>query len=401
MATQLKTLTALRVSKLTEAGAYSDGGGLYLIVDASGAKRWQFRFRWRGARREMGLGSLRSVSLEKARSMAAAHREAVADGRDPIAERREIRTVPTFGEAADTFIAKIAQELKSAKHVAQWRMTLTTYAAPLRDVPVDQVDTDMVLRLLKPIWKSTPETAHRLRGRIERVLDAAAAMKQRSSDNPARWRGHLDHFLPRRHALTRGHHTALPYAEVPALLERVRAIPALAHRALELTILTATRSKEVLDAVWSEFDLDERVWTIPAVRMKAGREHRVPLSERALEILRELQPLGLGGHVFPSPRGDKPLSNMAMAMVLRRLGVRVTVHGFRSSFRDWTGEETDHPREIAEAALAHVVGDKTERAYRRGDALTKRRQLMDSWASFCSGGERDNVVTLRTVIGRG
>ena len=330
----------------------------------------------------MGLGGLTSVSLARARVKAAEARAQVADGVNPITHRKAEGL--TFGAFTDTLLDSIEAEWRNPKHRAQWRMTLTTYAAPLRPLAVDAVTTDDVLAVLQPIWTEKPETASRVRGRIERVLDAAKAKGLRTGENPACWRGHLDHLLPKRQKLSRGHHTALPVPAVPAFMAQLRARPAMAARSLEFTVLTAARTGETLGARWGEIDLEAAVWTVPATRMKAGREHRVPLSALAVALLRALEPLrGEGPYVFPGQRRGKPLSNMAMDMMLRRMGSEVTVHGFRSTFRDWAGEETDHPREVAEAALAHTVGDATERAYRRGDALAKRRRLMDDWAAYC------------------
>jgi integrase len=263
-------------------------------------------------------------------------------------------------------------------------MTLEVYAAPLWPLRVDHVEVGHVLEVLKPIWTTKPETASRLRGRIEKVLDAAKARGHRNGVNPARWRGHLDHLLPPRQRLTRGHHAAMPYGEVPRFIGDLRRRDAVAACALEFLILTAARSGEVICARWPELDLQRGVWTIPATRMKAGCEHRVPLVARAMQIIEVMDKVRIGDFVFPSRVATKPLSSMVLEMLLRRMGQEaITVHGFRSSFRDWAGEATSFPREIAEAALAHTVGDQTERAYRRGDALEKRRELMDHWASFC------------------
>lgn len=369
-------------------GKHADGDGLYLSVTKDGSgerRRWLLYFTWGGRRREMGLGSAREVSLAKAREAAEAARAMVRAGIDPIAERnREPVRKPTFGEAADAYLAAMKPQFRNEKHVAQWEMTLTHYAAPIRAKLVSEIGTEDVLDVLKPLWATRPETASRLRGRIERVLDAATAQGHRTGDNPARWRGHLATLLPRRGVLTRGHHAAMPFPQVPEFFRRLSQSEAIAARALEFTILTATRSGEVRGAVWSEIDMENRQWVVPAHRMKAGREHRIPLSSPAVAILQGVSLLAdrPGNFVFPGQRPGRPLSVMAMDMLLRRTGSDVTVHGFRSAFRDWCGETTDFPREIAEAALAHVVGDKTERAYRRGDALEKRRRLMEAWARF-------------------
>jgi integrase len=282
---------------------------------------------------------------------------------------------------------------RNAKHRSQWRNTLTTYTTPIWNKRLAEIETDDVLACLKPIWTAKAETASRVRGRIERVLDAAAARGLRSRDNPARWRGHLANLLPKRPEHV--HHAAMPFDDLPAYVARLRESDGISARALEFTILTATRSGEVLGARWSEIDLDAKVWTVSAGRMKSAREHRVPLSERAVEILSALAAVKIGDYVFPGAKRGSPLSVMALTMVMRRMGMEAfTVHGFRSAFRDWAGERTNFPREIAEAALAHVVGDETERAYRRGDALEKRRALMEAWAIFCEPNTSNIVVPL-------
>jgi integrase len=401
VAREINKLSARTVATLNAPGRHADGDGLYLVVDKGGAKRWVFLFRWRGPShgagagklREMGLGGANVVTLAQARDMAAKARADVKSGIDPIAAKKaEAPKVVTFGDAADAFIEAMKPGFRNAKHIAQWEMTLKDYAATLRALPVDQVDTEAILKVLKPIWQTKNVTASRLRGRIERVLDAAAAKGQRTGANPARWRGHLVNLLSKKQKLVRGHHKALPYAELPAFMVELRTRPATAARALEFAILTAARSGEVYNATWGEIDRAGKVWTVPAGKMKAGREHRVPLTARAISILDEMAAVGIdpADHVFPGTRRDpatkrfKPLSGMAMEMLLRRIEVDVTVHGFRSTFRDWCGEETEFPRELAEAALAHVVGDETERAYRRGDALAKRRKLMDAWDVYCA-----------------
>lgn len=382
MAQQINRLSARSVQTITTPGRHADGGGLYLVVDKSGARRWVYLYREKGRLREMGLGGVLAVPLARARKLAANAREIRAGGQSPIEARRRVRPDQTFGAVADEFLATKAVEFRNDKHLAQWTMTLTEYAAQLRPKPVQEITTEDVLAVLKPHWTERPETASRLRGRIERVLDAAKAKGLRSGENPARWRGHLDHLLPARQKLTRGHHAALPFADVPAFVARLRSRSSMAGLALEFAILTAARSGEVLGALWSELDLDQRVWTVPAYRMKAGREHRVPLADRAAEILAALSGARTGELVFPGQKPGRPLSPMAMEMLLRRMQVEVTVHGFRSSFRDWVGERTDFAREVAEAALAHSVGDATERAYRRGDALEKRRELMNEWGRY-------------------
>ena len=284
---------------------------------------------------------------------------------------------------------------RNVKHRAQWRMTLTVYAAPIRDKRVSEIETDDVLRVLKPLWQTRPETASRLRGRIERVLDYAKAHGWRSGENPALWRGHLRNVLPNRKKLTRGHHAAMPYQDVPAFVQELQGKEAMAARALEFLILTAARAGEALGATWAEMDLQNALWIIPANRMKAGNEHRVPLSKRALEIIEELHETQGSSYVFPGQKRGGPLSGMAFEMLLRRMNADAfTTHGFRSAFRDWAGDATNFPREVAETALAHRVGDATELAYRRTDALEKRRNLMAAWADYCAAAQDDRIVSM-------
>jgi integrase len=387
-------LTARKV-ETAKPGKYSDGGNLYLIVSETGARKWVLRFTWRGRAKEMGLGSATSVPLADAREKAASARRKIAQGLNPIDERKRDGGIPTFGEMADDVRETLSAGFRNEKHKAQWKSTLETYAAPLRAKPVDTIATDDVLAVLKPIWTLIPETASRVRGRIEKVLDAAKAKGFRDGENPASWRGHLDHLLPKPSKLRRGHHPALAYEDVEAFVGKLRKRQATAALALEFCILTAVRSGEVLGARWSEIDLDKKVWTVPALRMKAGREHRVPLSNRAISILKQLRDPDGGEFVFLGQKPKKPLSNKAMEMVLRRMKIEnATVHGFRSSFRDWAGNVTSFPREVTETALAHVIGDKAEQAYRRGDALDKRRKLMDAWAEYCEPQRPANVVAI-------
>ena len=393
-------LTARKV-ETAKPGKYSDGGNLYLIVSESGARKWVLRFTWRSRAKEMGLGSAISVPLAVAREKAAGARRKIAVGLNPIEERKRDGGIPTFGEMADDVRETLSAGFRNEKHKAQWKSTLETYAAPLRAKPVDTIATDDLLAVLKPIWTAKAETASRVRGRIEKVLDAAKAKGFRDGENPARWRGHLDHLLPHRSRLSRGHHAAMPYEEVATFVGKLREREATSALALELCILTAARSGEILGMRWSEIDFDKKIWTVPAERMKAGREHRVPVSSRAIAILRELEKLKAGDFVFPGQARNKPLSNMAMEMVLRRMRVEgATVHGFRSSFRDWAGNVSSFPREVVETALAHVIGDKAEQAYRRGDALEKRRKLMEAWASYCEPKNTGNVVQIGTETAR-
>jgi integrase len=392
-------LTAKKV-ETAKAGRHGDGAGLWLIVSETGAKRWAYRYTIAGRVSEIGLGSYPSVSLADARFKAVEARRLSKAGKSPLEAKREAARAnarkPTFGEVADALIEAKAPEWRNADHLQQWRMTLTEYASPLRSKPVDEISTADVLEVLKPLWQKTPETASRLRGRIEAVLDAAKAQGHRTGENPATWRGHLSHLLPKRQKLTKGHHAALPYADVPAFIARLRAQKGLSALGLELQILTACRSGEALAARWDEIDLAGKVWTIPAARTKAGKIHRVPLSGRALEILATLAEARVNQFVLPGNAKGKPLSKMAFEMLMRRMKVTdATPHGFRSAFRDWCGNETSFPREVAEAALAHRVPDATEAAYRRGDALEKRRELMDAWARHCEPSAGGNVIALK------
>lgn len=398
MAKAINRLPANVLTKNLAPGRHADGGNLYLSISPSGAKRWVFLYRGANSRPiEMGLGSGRDVPLAKAREKATGARGLLADGKDPLEVRRAEAAVPTFGEAAEALIASMRPSWKNDKHADQWVMTLLgidpksnpaerDYCKPIREMPVDKIETDHVLQILRPIWQGKPETASRLRGRIERVLDAARAQGHRTGENPARWRGHLDLILPRRTKLSRGHHAAMPYAEVPAFITELRDNVTMSNLALEFTILTVARSTETRELVWTELDRVDAVWTVPAERMKEEREHRVPLCARALDILELAARLGgkrQNQFVFPGMKPGRPLSDMSLTMALRRAGHDAfTVHGFRSSFRDWAGDETEFAREVAEAALSHAVGDESERAYRRGDALKKRRGLMDVWAAF-------------------
>ncbi len=354
----------------------------------------------------MGLGAYGReagrVSLADARARADEAREILKEGGDPFKEmsfRRRIANAKTFGECADELLAGKSDTFKNDKHRAQWKMTLEVYAKSLRKIPVADVSTDDVVRVLRPIWTEKNETASRLRGRIEKVLDYAKALELRTGENPARWKGHLDHILAKREKLARGHHAAMPYVQVPAFMQKLAGVEGYGARALELCIFTAARSGEVLNALWPEFDLEKSIWTVPAERMKAGHEHIVPLSKRAVEVVKWLQAHKISEFVFPGQKPRKPLSNMAMTAVMRRMEMgEFTVHGFRSSFRDYSGDETNFPREVAEMALAHKVGDATEQAYRRASAIEKRRKLMDAWAAFCTSSKSGaNVLAMKAM----
>lgn len=398
---KLKEVSA-RSDKL-KPGRHGDGGGLYLNVSATGSKSWVFLWKRDGKAREMGLGSYPAVSLSKARELARQAREDVAAGRDPIAARNKVAE-PTFGDATREFLLgyKVGDKLtpgmekgwRNEKHKQQWRNTLAEYAKPINTMRISTIGTDDVLRCLSPIWTAKPETASRLRGRIERVLDFAKARGWRQGENPAVWRGHLKNFLPARDRDSISHHAAMPYSDVPAFMGQLRGREAMSAVALRFLILTAARAGEVLGATWDEVDLDRAIWTVPADRMKAKREHRVPLSSDALEIVRSLAEARTASpYVFAGMKPNKPLSNMSFAMLMARMNAAdATAHGFRSSFRDWAGDATSFPREIAEHALAHNVGDATERAYRRADAIEKRRTMMQAWADYCSRPAGGKVI---------
>lgn len=405
MANGINRLSARTVEAASKPGRYADGGGLYLKVRPTGSKQWVFMYaEMEGGKRrqtEVGLGGAGpgGLTLKQAREAADTLRRARSEDRDPKAERRAEKAaevMPTFGAFADEYIETHRPKFRNVKHAAQWETTLSdAYCKSLRALRLDEVDTAAVLEVLRPIWQRIPETASRLRGRIENVLDAAKARGFRTGENPAAWRGHLKTLLPARQRLTRGHHAALAYDDLPAFLTALRAREGLAALALEFCILTACRSGEVLGARWEEFDLEKKIWTVPKDRMKAGHAHRVPLSPRALEIVQSLPRLEGNPHVFPGSAHGKPLSGMAMAMQLRRMKREdITVHGFRSSFRDWASEQTAFPHETCEHALAHRISDKAEAAYRRGDQFEKRRQLMEAWASWCEP-KKGNVIQFK------
>ena len=403
---KLKALSVARLSK--KPGLYNDGAGLCLRVTPPSACSWVLRFMIDGKAREMGLGRYPDVSLAEARERAAEARKLKAQGLDPIANRESVRAQGrieaarsvTFRYCAEAYIAARKDGWKNAKHAAQWMATLETYAmAIIGDLPVQSVDVGMVHRILEPIWTSKTETASRVRGRIESVLDWATVREFRRGDNPARWKGHLENLFPKRSKIKKvKHHPALAYTELGAFVAALKAQEGIGALALQFTILTAARTGEVANSKWDEIDFDEGVWTVPADRMKSSREHRVPLSKPALAVLRARHELrGKSAFVFSGARAAKPISNMAMLQTLRRMERGdLTVHGFRSTFRDWAAEQTAFPGEVAEAALAHVVGDKVEAAYRRGDLFEKRRKLMAAWATFCGTPTADaKIIPIR------
>lgn len=382
-----KALTALQVKQVKAAGRYSDGNGLYLVVDPSGARRWLLRIMVQGRRRDIGLGGASLVPLAEAREKALAYRKVAREGGDPLEARRAAaQTIPTFKVAAEMVHAEHEISWKNPKHAKQWIVTLQTYAFPFfGERRIDSIDTPMVLQALAPIWLTKPETARRVRQRIGTVLDWAKAAGFRSGDNPVEG---VSRGLPKQTDKEK-HHSALPFQEVKGFVGRLHTTSSteLAKLAFEFLILTATRTSEALLAEWSEIDLAEKVWSVPAVRMKAGRVHRVPLSGRAMDILASAKLLSSDSpFVFPGRSAHKPMSNMVFLEILKRMEIKVTAHGFRSSFRDWAAETTGHPREVVEMALAHTIDNKVEAAYRRGDLLDKRRALMDEWSQFVSDG---------------
>jgi integrase len=389
-------LSAKQVENLTAPGTYDDGDGLRLVVKPRGSKSWVFRYQIQGKRRDMGLGSFPALSLKSARLTVAEHRRTMADGLDPMADRDTKRKALhqqtakqiTFDLVANEYIKSHRTGWKNTKHAQQWENTLATYATPIIGYlsPAD-ITTAHVLEILQPIWGEKTETASRVRNRIELVLDAAKARGLRDGENPARWRGHLDKLLPKRSKVqTRKHHPALPWPELPAFMSELASHEELTYKAIRLTILTACRTSEVLGARWSEIDLTSRTWTIPAERMKAKKEHRVPLSDEARKVLASLPCVDSNPFLFPGRREGRPLSNMSMLMGLRRMGRDdLTMHGFRSTFRDWAAEHTHYPREVCEMALAHAVAQGAEAAYWRGDLFNKRRELMTEWAGYATG----------------
>ncbi|WP_288901571.1 site-specific integrase [uncultured Sneathiella sp.] len=390
-------------------GKYEDGGGLRLVVSNSGSRKWVLRFTLNGKRREMGLGSYPDVGLADARTKASEYRQQASMNIDPIEARRvEQEAIPTFTTCAARFIRSHRHGWKNAKHARQWVSTLKTYARPvIGSKLVDTIETNDILEILKPIWTTKTETAKRVQARIENVLDFATAHKYRDGINPARWRGHLDMLLVKPSRVRKvKHHPAMPYTEVPAFMEELARNGSVSALALRFLILTATRTSEVLKAQWSEIDLDEAVWTIPAERMKARREHRVPLTDTMLADLKNVPRVEGNPYLFPGARYGKPLSNMALLQLMRGMGYGVNgtrgdavPHGFRSSFRDWSGEVSSFPRDVAEMALAHVIENKVEAAYRRGDLFEKRRKMMQAWEYYISKAKTDaNTLPLKTHI---
>lgn len=396
MARTKHRLTAKAVENQKKPGLYADGGNLHLRIAPGGSKGWIFRFTLAGRTRDAGLGSYPTVSLAEARNEADRLRKQIAEGTDPIearksqrvASRAEAERAITFERCAKAYVESHQAGWKNNKHRAQWHSTLKTYVYPvIGQLPVKDVDTAHLTQILRPIWTSKPETASRVRGRIEVILSWAKVRGYRDGENPAQWRGHLDHLLPAKGRVRKVvHHAALPYSEMPTFISRLRSHSSTTARALEFLILTNTRTSETLKATWSEIDLERRLWIIPGPRMKADKEHRVPLSSRAAEVVVELAEIRCSEYVFPGMKLGRPLSQMALLMMLRRMGYEqgtVTAHGFRSTFKDWVSECTNLSMEASEIALSHKVANAVEAAYRRGDMFEKRREMMEAWSAFC------------------
>lgn len=397
MEKRVQRLTAMAVTRASKPGLYPDGAGLYLRVNRNGSKSWAFRFTLNGKAREMGFGGLTKVSLADARKKAGDARLLLSEDRDPLAQRQDeteqriaakklaVARAMTFDQCAEAYINAHEPSWKNDKHRQQWRNTLATYVSPIfGNLPVQDVDLDNVMKVIEPLWSKKTETARRVRGRIEVILDWARVRGYRTGENPARWRGQLDHLLPARSKIrTVKHHAALPYAEIGDFMRELRKMLGNSAAALEFLILTVARTSEIIYARWPEIDLKKQLWIVPPERMKSGREHRVPLSPAAIAALKRVE-ASKGDYLFPGRSSDAPLSNMALLMTLGRMNRgEITAHGFRSTFRDWAAECTNFPSEVVEMALAHSIEDKVEAAYRRGDLFDKRRRLMDAWADYC------------------
>jgi integrase len=401
----LHRLTALKVARAKTPGMYADGGSLYLRIAPGGSKQWVFRYALHGRLRDMGLGSVGTFNLSEARERARDARKLLQDGIDPVDSkharlaglRADAARSMTFRACAEQFLKEHERKWTSPKHATEWRTSLVRFVYPtIGSLPVAAIDTPLVLKVLKPMWERIPETASRVRGRIEAVLGWATVHHYRSGDNPARWQQHLEHALP---AVTKGdHHAALPYAAAPAFMAKLRQDTSVGARCLEFIVLTAARLTEAREATWDEINLSAKTWTVPAARMKAGKEHKVPLSGAALAVLKAMQALRRGDYVFPGFREGRPISPQATltAQVKALNGDDATIHGFRSSFRDWAAERTNYPREVAEMALAHAIPNAVEAAYRRGDLFEKRRKLMEAWSDFCAKpAAKGEVVAIR------
>lgn len=402
-----KELSAVEVRRISQRGLHPVGGvaGLLLRVSDTGARYWVLRTTIGGKRRDIGIGPFPEVSLADARAEAAEMRRQARQGVDPIAERRAARDALrasqakgiTFDRCAERYLAGVADQFRNPKHRRQWHTSLDTYASPvIGSLPVDRIELAHVIQVLEPIWREKTETASRVRGRLEKVLDYATVRGYRSGENPARWKGNLDAILPQPNKLKRiEHHRALPWSDAPTFRRALAKRQGIAARALEFLLLTAARSGEVRGATWAEIDLNRATWTIPGERMKAGKEHVVPLSKDAVKLLEALPRFEDVPYVFPSREG-KPLSDMSLSAVMRRMELDATPHGLRSTFRDWVSERTSYSHEVAEMSLAHTIPNAVERAYRRGSLLEKRRRLMADWARFLNEGEPSGeVVSIR------
>ena len=389
-------LKALSVERLRREGRYSDGGGLYLSIK-NGGRSWLFLYRSGDKRRELGLGPVSVISLDDARTKAAEARRMLVDGKDPLALKREAeaaaKRVKTFGQFTMAFLKSALKAFKNEKHRDQWRATLITYAKPIWDTPLPAITTADVYAILEPIWHTKHETARRVRGRIERILSAAKAAGLRTGDNPAAWEENLKPLLHKPEGV-RKHFAALPYTDAPDFMAALRARESVSARALEFAILCASRTGEVILAKWGEIDIPNKVWTIPAARMKMKREHRVPLTARAIEILEEMKPGAPDSFVFSGARKGQSLSDMALLECVRQIRKGLTTHGMRSTFSTWRAERTTFPKELAEFALAHKIENEVEGAYQRGDLFERRRDLMEAWSRFLAGETTSNVIAL-------
>jgi integrase len=408
MGRTLNKLLNAKIAKLRAKGRFADGGGLYLQIAKNGSRSWIFRYKQNGRERHMGLGPFATVALAEARDRAHELRRKRLNGTDPLEERRLVRAEAqlaaaremTFVECAESFISSHRAAWQNSKHRSQWENTLKTYVYPhFGTASVQNVDVTLILKALEPIWHLKPETASRVRGRIESVLDWASARGFRQGDNPARWRGHLDKLLPATTKVRKvRHHPSLPYDQLPQFLSSLRSQNSVAAKALEFLIHTAARTSEVIGARWEEVDVQKGIWTLPPERMKAKREHCVPLTSSAISVLQGIQQEAQG-YVFSNDGGTTPLSNMALLACLRRMGRKdITAHGFRSTFRTWVAECTSYPSDVAEAALAHMIGDKLEAAYQRGDLFEKRWALMRLWSTYCEQTTPPAVVSLRSKV---
>lgn len=408
MARRPAPLTARKVESLREPGMIADGGGLYFRVTRTGGRGWIFRYMLDGKRRDLGLGPYPAVSLADARERALTARRQVVDKIDPVAERaraalerrKTAAKAMTFAQCAEAYMSAHRAGWRNARHAAQWPASLRDYVYPvIGELPVEAIDVALVMKVIEPLWSTKNETGTRVRGRIEVVLDWAAARGYRQGENPARWRGHLENLLPKPSKVQRvEHHAALPYARLAAVIAELRRQDSVGARALEFLILTAARLGEVIGAGWNEINISDRIWIVPAERMKSGREHRVPLSDGAIAIIEKMQATRVDDSLFPSSKSGSRISYLPLSLALKKAcAEKVTMHGFRSSFRDWCAEQTAFATEVAELALAHQVGTKVEQAYMRSDLFQRRRQLMDAWASFCA----TPLVTARVVPIRG